>query len=152
MTARALVKDQIAHEPNVEPAEAPAADARDWTDAPFDDPGWILYDGFRMIAEIRRGKGRALQPQWQNHQPQLYRGRQGTRTRSERCCVIDGELVAIGKDGVSHFQLLQKRAATRGKASVLRFRPEVRATAWTCGSSLSSSARDGSKPSCPAIS
>ena len=29
------------------------------TDAPFDDPGWIFedkYDGFRMIAEIRRGK------------------------------------------------------------------------------------------------
>jgi len=29
------------------------------TDAPFDDPGWVFedkYDGFRMIAEIRRGK------------------------------------------------------------------------------------------------
>jgi ATP-dependent DNA ligase len=27
------------------------------TDAPFDDPGWVFedkYDGFRMIAEIRR--------------------------------------------------------------------------------------------------
>ena len=29
------------------------------TDAPFDDPGWVFedkYDGFRMIAEIRRGR------------------------------------------------------------------------------------------------
>src|SRR6185437_16223864 len=29
------------------------------TDAPFDDPGWVFegkYDGFRMVAEIRRGK------------------------------------------------------------------------------------------------
>jgi bifunctional non-homologous end joining protein LigD len=29
------------------------------TDAPFDDPGWVFedkYDGFRMIAQIRRGK------------------------------------------------------------------------------------------------
>jgi bifunctional non-homologous end joining protein LigD len=29
------------------------------TDAPFDDPGWVFedkYDGFRMIAKIRRGK------------------------------------------------------------------------------------------------
>lgn len=29
------------------------------TDAPFNDPGWVFedkYDGFRMIAEIRRGK------------------------------------------------------------------------------------------------
>ena len=28
------------------------------TDAPFDDPGWVFedkFDGFRMIAEIRRG-------------------------------------------------------------------------------------------------
>jgi bifunctional non-homologous end joining protein LigD len=37
------------------------------TDAPFDDPGWVFedkYDGFRMIAEIRRArrdrKGRRL--------------------------------------------------------------------------------------------
>ena len=29
------------------------------TEAPFDDPSWVFedkYDGFRMIAEIRRGK------------------------------------------------------------------------------------------------
>ena len=29
------------------------------TDVPFDDPQWVFedkYDGFRMIAEIRRGK------------------------------------------------------------------------------------------------
>jgi bifunctional non-homologous end joining protein LigD len=29
------------------------------TDAPFHDPGWVFedkYDGFRMIAEIERGK------------------------------------------------------------------------------------------------
>ena len=32
--------------------------------------------------------------------------------------VIDGELVAIGKDGVSHFQLLQN--ALRHEAAVLR--------------------------------
>jgi hypothetical protein len=57
------------------------------TDAPFDDPGWVFedkYDGFRMIAEIRRGQGCALHPQRQDHQPQLYRGRQSAGGREGR--------------------------------------------------------------------
>jgi ATP-dependent DNA ligase len=32
------------------------------TDAPFDDPSWVFedkYDGFRMIAEIRRARLRS---------------------------------------------------------------------------------------------
>jgi bifunctional non-homologous end joining protein LigD len=79
------------------------------TDAPFDDPGWVFedkYDGFRMIAKIERGK------------VTLYSRNGKIISRSyievanaiedvKHDAVIDGELVAIGKDGVSHFQLLQ---------------------------------------------
>ena len=89
------------------------------TNAPFDDPGWVFedkYDGFRMIAEIKNGK------------VALY-SRNGKIIRRNYIevakalelvhadAVIDGELVAIGKDGVSHFQLLQN--ALRHEAKLL---------------------------------
>ena len=79
------------------------------TDAPFDDPGWVFedkYDGFRMIAEIRRGKvalysrnGKIISHSY----IEVAKALEGVKGDA----VIDGELVAIGKDRVSHFQLLQ---------------------------------------------
>ncbi|WP_407154901.1 non-homologous end-joining DNA ligase [Bradyrhizobium sp. STM 3557] len=89
------------------------------TDAPFDDPGWVFedkYDGFRMITEIERGKvtlysrnGKII-----NHSySEVVKALEGVKSDA----VIDGELVAIGKDGVSHFQLLQN--ALRHEAKLL---------------------------------
>src|SRR4051812_41850570 len=79
------------------------------TDAPFDDRGWVFedkFDGFRMIAEIRRGKvalysrnGKIISQSYM----EIAKALEGVRADA----VIDGELVAIDKDGVSHFQLLQ---------------------------------------------
>src|SRR5690349_4889567 len=89
------------------------------TDAPFDDPGWVFedkYDGFRMIAEIRRGKvslysrnGKVISHSYL----EVAKALEGVKADA----VIDGELVAIGKDGVSHFQLLQN--ALRHEAKLL---------------------------------
>src|ERR1700749_2311117 len=89
------------------------------TDAPFDDAGWIFedkYDGFRMIAEIERGKvtlysrnGKIISRSY----IEVAKALEGL----EADAVIDGELVAIGKDGVSHFQLLQN--ALRHEAKLL---------------------------------
>ena len=89
------------------------------TDAPFDDPGWVFedkYDGFRMIAEIRRGKvalysrnGKIISQSY----IEVAKALEGVKCDA----VIDGELVAIGKDGVSHFQLLQN--ALRHEAKLL---------------------------------
>jgi bifunctional non-homologous end joining protein LigD len=89
------------------------------TDAPFDDPGWVFedkYDGFRMIAEILRGKvmlysrnGKIINGSY----IELAKALEGVKSNA----VIDGELVAIGKDGVSHFQLLQN--ALRHQAKLL---------------------------------
>ena len=39
--------------------------------------------------------------------------------------MIDGELVAIGNDGFSHFQLLQNARRQRGQTAILRIRPDV---------------------------
>jgi bifunctional non-homologous end joining protein LigD len=89
------------------------------TDAPFDDPGWVFedkYDGFRMIAEIKNGKvalysrnGKIISRSY----IEVAKALEGV----EADAVIDGELVAIGKDGVSHFQLLQN--ALRHEAKLL---------------------------------
>src|SRR3954454_22469069 len=80
-----------------------------FTDEPFDDRGWVFedkYDGFRMIAEIRRDKvvlysrnGKIISHSY----IEVAKALEGVKGDA----VIDGELVAIGKDGVSHFQLLQ---------------------------------------------
>jgi bifunctional non-homologous end joining protein LigD len=89
------------------------------TDAPFDDPGWVFedkYDGFRMIAEIKNGEvalysrnGKIISRSY----IEVAKALEGV----EADAVIDGELVAIGKDGVSHFQLLQN--ALRHEAKLL---------------------------------
>src|SRR6201989_706147 len=79
------------------------------TAGPFDDKGWIFedkYDGFRMVAKIDGGKvtlysrnGKIISHSYIEVAKALEGVKGGT--------VIDGELVAIGRDGVSHFQLLQ---------------------------------------------
>ena len=89
------------------------------TDAPFDDPGWVFedkYDGFRMIAKIRRGKvalysrnGKIISHSY----VEVAKALEGVKGDA----VIDGELVAIGKDGISHFQPLQN--ALRHEAKLL---------------------------------
>ena len=89
------------------------------TDAPFDDPEWVFedkYDGFRMVSEIRGGKvtlysrnGKIISHSY----VEVARALEGVKSDA----VIDGELVAIGKDGVSHFQLLQN--ALRHEAKLL---------------------------------
>jgi bifunctional non-homologous end joining protein LigD len=93
------------------------------TDAPFDDPGWVFedkYDGFRMIAEIRRGKvalysrnGKIISHSY----IEVAKALEGVKGDA----VIDGELVAIGKGGVSHFQLLQNALRHEAKLQYCAF-------------------------------
>lgn len=89
------------------------------TDAPFDDPDWVFedkYDGFRMVCEVRGGKvalysrnGKIISHSY----IEVAQALEGVKCDA----VIDGELVAIGEDGVSHFQLLQN--ALRHEAKLL---------------------------------
>jgi bifunctional non-homologous end joining protein LigD len=91
------------------------------TDAPFDDPDWVFedkYDGFRMVSEIRSGKvalysrnGKIISHSY----IEVAKALEGVKGDA----VIDGELVAISKDGVSHFQLLQN--ALRHEAKLLYY-------------------------------
>jgi ATP-dependent DNA ligase len=70
-------------------------------DKPFDSKEWVYetkWDGFRLIAELRRGSVRLF-------------SRNGIDVQALRSvtepCVIDGELVALDAKGRSRFQLLQ---------------------------------------------
>jgi bifunctional non-homologous end joining protein LigD len=93
------------------------------TDAPFDDKDWIFetkYDGFRMVANIECGKvtlysrnGKILT----RHYSEVAKALQGTKNDA----VIDGELVAIGSDGLSHFQLLQNARRREAKLQYCAF-------------------------------
>src|SRR3954447_19017004 len=79
------------------------------TDAPFDAKGWVFedkYDGFRMVAKIDNGKvtlysrgGKIISDSYL----EVARALEGVKGDA----VVDGELVAVGSDGVSRFQLLQ---------------------------------------------
>ena len=79
------------------------------TDAPFDDKDWIFedkYDGFRIVATIEGGEvtlysrnGKIISHNYVD----VAKALEGIKHDA----VIDGELVAIGIDGLSHFQLLQ---------------------------------------------
>ena len=89
------------------------------TDAPFDDKGWIFedkYDGFRMVATTQGSKvtlysrnGKIISQSY----VEVAKALEGVKGDA----VIDGELVALDKNGISHFQLLQN--ALRHEAKLL---------------------------------
>jgi bifunctional non-homologous end joining protein LigD len=93
------------------------------TDAPFDDKGWVFedkYDGFRMVATIERGEvtlysrnGKIITHSY----IEVAKALEGIK----RDAVIDGELVAIGSDGLSHFQLLQNALRHQAKLRYCAF-------------------------------
>jgi bifunctional non-homologous end joining protein LigD len=87
------------------------------TDGPFDDPGWIFedkYDGFRVVAKIESGKVTLYSRNGQvisGNYIEVARALEGVKDDA----VIDGELVALDENGVSHFQLLQNALRRRAK-------------------------------------
>jgi bifunctional non-homologous end joining protein LigD len=84
------------------------------TDAPFDDPDWVFenkWDGFRMVAVIKRGRvtlysrnGKIVSD---NYKPVAK-----VLEKIQHDAVIDGELVALDSKGISRFQLLQNALRT----------------------------------------
>jgi bifunctional non-homologous end joining protein LigD len=93
------------------------------TDAPFDDKGWVFedkYDGFRMVAKIESEKitlysrnGKIISHSY----IEVAKALENVKGDA----VIDGELVALDKDGVSHFQLLQNALRDEAKLQYCAF-------------------------------
>jgi bifunctional non-homologous end joining protein LigD len=93
------------------------------TDAPFDDTGWVFedkYDGFRMVAKIEGSKvtlysrnGKIISHSY----IEVAKALEGVKGDA----VIDGELVALDANGVSHFQLLQNALRNEAKLQYCAF-------------------------------
>ena len=78
-------------------------------DKPFDSKEWVYetkWDGFRLIAEMKRGAVRLFSRNGIEVTARYPAIAQALRPIVEPC-VIDGELVALDTEGRSHFQLLQ---------------------------------------------
>jgi bifunctional non-homologous end joining protein LigD len=93
------------------------------TDGPFDDAGWVFedkYDGFRVVAKIEGGRvtlysrnGKIISHSY-TEVTQALEGVKGD-------AVIDGELVALDENGVSHFQLMQNALRREAKLQYCAF-------------------------------
>ena len=93
------------------------------TDAPFDDKGWIFedkYDGFRMVATIEGGEV-TLYSRNGKIISHIYVEVAKALKGIKHDAVLDGELVAIGTDGLSHFQLLQNARRHEAKLQYCAF-------------------------------
>ncbi len=92
-------------------------------DAPFDGKDWLFedkYDGFRMVATIEDGEATLYSRNGtiiSHSYIEVAKALEGIK----RDAVIDGELVAIGSDGFSHFQLLQNARRHQAKLRYYAF-------------------------------
>jgi bifunctional non-homologous end joining protein LigD len=78
-------------------------------DAPFDDRGWIFetkWDGFRLIT-LKKNGTIALYSRNGINVTNKYAVLVPALKKIKHACVIDGELVALDKQGRSRFELLQ---------------------------------------------
>ena len=83
-------------------------------DAPFDDAQWVFeekWDGFRMVAEIRNGKV-TLYSRNGKIVSDRYKPVAEALEAMGHEAVVDGELVALDRHGISRFQLLQNALRT----------------------------------------
>jgi ATP-dependent DNA ligase len=114
------------------------------TDAPFDDTGWVFedkYDGFRMIAEIRRGKVALYSRNCKiisRSYIEVAKALEGVKGDA----VIDGELVAIARMASRISSCFKTRCAMKQSYCIAPSTSYSR-TQRTCAGSLFSSARSG---------
>ena len=90
-------------------------------DQPFDSKDWVYetkWDGFRLVAEVRRDSVRLFSRNGIEVTARHPSIAQALRTITQPC-VIDGELVALDAKGRSRFQLLQN--ALRDESTKLRY-------------------------------
>jgi len=80
---------------------------------PFDRPGWVYeekYDGDRTLAYRRRGRVRLLSRSLKDVTASFEAIARALEALPGGDFALDGEVVVLDADGVSRFQLLQRRA------------------------------------------
>jgi bifunctional non-homologous end joining protein LigD len=93
------------------------------TDEPFSDPEWVFepkYDGIRTIALIEGGRVR-LSSRRGNDQTREFPALASALARpADRAMILDGEIAAVGPDGVTSFQRLQPRLGLESPDDIAR--------------------------------
>jgi len=92
-------------------------------DDPFSDPKWIFetkWDGFRSVCFIRNGKARLVSRNQLEMTPQYPELADLPKQIDAREAILDGEIVALDKDGMPRFQLLQPRVGRKSGIEALR--------------------------------
>lgn len=83
---------------------------------PFDRPGWVYeekYDGFRLLAYKEGSRVHLLSRNDHDRTADYSDVAEAVSRLEPRTLVLDGELVAFDRRGVSRFQLLQRGTAAR---------------------------------------
>lgn len=86
-------------------------------DAPFDDPAWVFetkWDGFRVIASVGHGTA-TLRSRNGHNVTAAYPRIAAALAKIRHRAVLDGELVALDRQGRSRFQLLQEARKSNGR-------------------------------------
>ncbi|MBA3514413.1 MAG: DNA ligase [Pyrinomonadaceae bacterium] len=98
-------------------------------DEPFSNPDWLYetkWDGVRAVCFISRGKARFIsrnQIEMTAQYPELADIAQSIRGSS---VILDGEIVALDENGVSRFQLLQRRLGRKNAGDIQRLAASTR--------------------------
>lgn len=83
------------------------------TQKPFHREGWVYeekYDGIRIVARRRSGRVHLFSRSLQDVTPEFPEIARALDEVPDGDFVLDGEIVAFDRDGISRFQLLQRRA------------------------------------------
>jgi len=92
-------------------------------DDPFSDPEWIFetkWDGFRSICFVKNGKSRFVSRNQIDMTPQYPELAGVAKQIDGKEAILDGEIVALDKDGMPRFQLLQPRVGRKSGIDALR--------------------------------
>src|SRR5258707_15045228 len=92
-------------------------------DEPFADPEWIFetkWDGFRSICFVKNEKTRFVSRNQIEMTPQYPELAPVAAQIDAREAILDGEIVALDKDGRPRFQLLQPRVGRKSGIEALR--------------------------------
>lgn len=98
-------------------------------DEPFSNRDWLFetkWDGVRAVCFIRNGKARFIsrnQIEMTMQYPELADIAQSIHGSS---VILDGEIVALDKNGVSRFQLLQRRLGRKNAGEIQRLAATTR--------------------------
>jgi bifunctional non-homologous end joining protein LigD len=85
-------------------------------DDPFSDPEWIFetkWDGFRSVCFIKNGQARFVSRNQIEMTPQYPELSEVPQQIDAKEAILDGEIVALDKDGMPKFQLLQNKLRIR---------------------------------------